>query len=258
MLSSVREAVRPLFRANILTSRMASTNFTVKFNEFGDPMKVLTHEECPMPTIKETNFVLIRVLASPINPADINVIQGTYGVKPALPANAGLEGVGVILETGSGVKILKKDDWVLLPGDNWGTWRQFGVASEKGLRAISNKLDLATACTLSVNPPTAYRMLKDFVDLSNGETIIQNGANSGVGQAVIQIAKAMGLRTVNIVRNRPNIDELKQQLKSIGADYVVTEEELRLPSMKDIFREMPLPRLALNCVGGTICSDMMR
>lgn len=66
------------------------------------------------------------------------------------------------------------------------------------LRVVSNKLELVTACTLAVNPPTAYRMLKDFVDLKKGDTVIQNGANSGVGQAVIQIAKAMGYHTVSL------------------------------------------------------------
>lgn len=39
-----------------------------------------------------------------------------------------------------------------------------------------------------MNPPTAYRMLKDFVDLKPGDTVIQNGANSAVGKAVIQVS----------------------------------------------------------------------
>jgi trans-2-enoyl-CoA reductase len=38
-----------------------------------------------------------------------------------------------------------------------------------------------------VNPPTAYRMLKDFVKLNPGDTVIQNGANSAVGRNVIQV-----------------------------------------------------------------------
>jgi len=45
-------------------------------------------------------------------------------------------------------------------------------------------------------------MLKDFVDLRPGDWIIQNGANSAAGQAVIQIAAARGLKTINCVRNR--------------------------------------------------------
>lgn len=71
-------------------------------------------------------------------------------------------------------------------------------------------------------------MLRKFVpDLKPGEVVIQNGANSAAGQAVIQIAKKMGLTTVNIVRDRKDIDTLKNELKDIGADYVWTEEELR-------------------------------
>lgn len=45
-------------------------------------------------------------------------------------------------------------------------------------------------------------MLKDFVTLQKGDTVIQNGSNSGVGQAVIQIAKAWGINTINVVRSR--------------------------------------------------------
>jgi trans-2-enoyl-CoA reductase len=48
-----------------------------------------------------------------------------------------------------------------------------------------------------------------------------------VGQAVIEIAKSMKVITVNIVRDRPNIDELKNELRRLGADHVFTEQELR-------------------------------
>ena len=56
------------------------------------------------------------------------------------------------------------------------------------------------------------RMLKDFVSLKPGDCVLQNGANSAVGQAVIQIAKTMGVTTVNVVRDREDIDSLKQRL----------------------------------------------
>lgn len=45
-------------------------------------------------------------------------------------------------------------------------------------------------------------MLTDFRSLSAGDYVIQNGANSAVGQAVIQIAAARNLRTINVVRDR--------------------------------------------------------
>lgn len=62
---------------------------------------------------------------------------------------------------------------------------------------------------LNVNPCTAYRMLKDFVNLKSGDTVIQNGANSAVGQFVIQLCKIFGYKSINIVRDRTDIDCLK-------------------------------------------------
>ncbi len=58
------------------------------------------------------------------------------------------------------------------------------------------------AATIAVNPCTAYRMLHDFVQLEKNDVIVQNGANSGVGQYVIQIAKSLGIRSANVVRDR--------------------------------------------------------
>lgn len=62
---------------------------------------------------------------------------------------------------------------------------------------------------LNVNPCTAYRMLKDFVSLKAGDTVIQNGGNSAVGQMVIQLCKVWNYKSVSVVRDRPNIQELK-------------------------------------------------
>ena len=45
-------------------------------------------------------------------------------------------------------------------------------------------------------------MLKDFAQLKEGDYVLQNGANSQVGLAVIQLAKAWGLKTINFVRDR--------------------------------------------------------
>ena len=117
---------------------------------------------------------------------------------------------------------------------------------------------IAGLSVMRINPGTAFRMIKDFVpNLKAGDVIIQNGANSAVGQAVIQIAKHMELRTVNLVRDREDIAQLKHYLTGIGADYVWTENELR--TAKE-FRDNILPkaRLALNCVGGSSSTEIAK
>lgn len=234
-----------------LLSRLFKTKSeSLVYAEHGDPEKVLRLEK------EETsNFgprsVLLHMLAAPVNPADINQIQGTYGLKASLPAVGGAEGVGEVTEIGKEVKGLAKGDQVVLRVElGLGSWRRHLVVSEDQVLKIPPSLPVDGAATISANPCTAFRMLTDFEDLQPGETVIQNGANSAVGQAVIQIAAAWGVNTVNIVRNRPHIEQLKSHLKDLGANYVLTDEDLKSSNMTDIMKSIKPPKLAFNCVGG--------
>uniref|UniRef100_A0AAY4BZV1 Enoyl-[acyl-carrier-protein] reductase, mitochondrial n=1 Tax=Denticeps clupeoides TaxID=299321 RepID=A0AAY4BZV1_9TELE len=141
--------------------------------------------------------VQLRVLAAPVNPADVNMIQGTYPILPEFPAVGGNEGVGDVLEVGHEVTSLSAGDWVIPVDTGFG-----GRSKRSYLLPVPRDISLLGAVTIGVNPCTAYRMLHDFQPLSPGSTVIQNGANSGVGQVVIQIAAAMGLGTINVIRER--------------------------------------------------------
>ncbi|KFV56664.1 hypothetical protein N328_07228, partial [Gavia stellata] len=202
--------------------------------------------------------VHVKMLAAPINPADINMIQGTYAILSPLPAAGGsgrlwreLRSLNVFLSLPT---FCAACDAAGTPG----TWRTQGVFPEETLMKVPSDIPVLCAATLSVNPCTAYRMLADFETLAPGDSVIQNAANSGVGQAVIQIAKASGVKTINVVRERPDLPKLVERLKALGADHVVTEEMLRKPEMKDVFKSIPKPRLALNCVGGKSTTEMLR
>ncbi|KAJ9585290.1 hypothetical protein L9F63_002920 [Diploptera punctata] len=215
------------------------------YSEYGDPSKVVQQVTQTLPD-PGSNEIVVRMLAAPVNPADINTIQGVYAVvKPKLPSIPGNEGS------------FKPGDRVLPKGIAWGTWRTHAVCDAKEMIKVSSDIGIVEAATMIVNPCTAYRMLKDFVQLSKGDTVIQNGANSACGQNVIQICKAWGITSVNIVRNRENIDELKAFLTDLGATHVLTEEELRTTQLFKTSQILK-PKLALNCVGGKNALDCLR
>ncbi|QQP41108.1 putative trans-2-enoyl-CoA reductase_ mitochondrial, partial [Caligus rogercresseyi] len=111
------------------------------------------------------------------------------------------------------------------------------------------------AAMLKINPSTAYLMLKTFTSLSPGDVVIQNGANSGVGRSLIQIARSMDITTVNVIRKREGLEDLKRDLSSLGADHVLTEEELR---STDLFKSQRISKakLAFNCVGGASSTEI--
>ncbi|XP_045195674.2 enoyl-[acyl-carrier-protein] reductase, mitochondrial-like [Mercenaria mercenaria] len=234
-------------------------SMSVVYNEYGNPNKVLKTENCQLSKCLQADEVLVKMLMAPVNPSDINMVEGTYFMKPKLPAVAGNEGVGEVLDVGTNVKSLKTGDWVIPNQAGFGTWRTHAVADYPRLRKISNDIPPLSAATIVVNPSTAYRMLKDFGNLKPGDVVIQNSANSAVGQSVIQIAKAWNLRTINIVRGRDNLDDLVEQLKQLGATHVVTEEFSRTPEMKELIKSLgAAPKLALNGVGGKSATELLR
>lgn len=226
------------------------------YEKYGEPADVL-HVQNQTINKPEGEQVSVKWLLAPINPADINIIQGKYPNKPPLPAIPGNEGVGEVIAIGSNVKNLNIGDRVVPNRVNLGTWRTHANYSSNLLMKVPKELGTVEASMLNVNPCTAYRMLRDFVSLKAGDTVIQNGGNSAVGQMVIQLCRAWNYKSVSIVRNRPNIQELKDQLINIGADEVLTEEELR---KTDIFKskKLPAPKLALNCICGQSATEIMR
>ncbi|XP_018411792.1 PREDICTED: trans-2-enoyl-CoA reductase, mitochondrial-like [Nanorana parkeri] len=196
------------------------------------------------------------MLAAPVNPADVNMLQGNYGILPNLPAVGGNEGVGEVIKVGCQVHNLKPGQWVVPIDCGFGTWRTEAVCKANEVIAVDKDISVISAATLSVNPCTAYRMLTDFMTLRPGDTVIQNGANSGVGQAVIQICASMGVNTINVIRDRSNLSEMIKKLQSLGANYVITEDMLQNEGMAHLFKVGERPKLALNCVGGSSAGNL--
>jgi len=243
----------------------------LRYRQFGQPRDVLRLEERDLPLLA-ANKVLLKFLAAPINPADINQIQGVYPSRPDFSkapqreegAVAGNEGLAEVLDVGPSTGEhfgLKRGDWVLPAAKCLGTWRTHAVVEADQVLKVprSPPLTVLQAATLFVNPCTAYRMLRDFGELEEGDYIIQNAANSAVGQYVIQLAKAWGYRTVNVVRSRPQFEDLAGQLKSLGADIVVEDSALAKSETRAMLAALNAPiKLGLNAVGGKAVASLSR
>jgi len=187
---------------------------------------------------------LIKVLAAPINPSDILTLTGHYGVLPPLPAVGGNEGVGVVAQLGPGVTAPAVGQTVLLPVGG-GTWSTHMVADAAKLMPLPNGVDPLQLAMMTVNPPTAYLMLKEFVDLQPGEWVIQNAANSGVGEYLVQLAKMRGLKTVNIVRRESAV----AAVKALGGDVVLVDGPGLAKQVAEATGRSKI-RLGIDAVGG--------
>jgi trans-2-enoyl-CoA reductase len=222
---------------------MSRTFKAAIYETHGNPAEVLRIVERPWPEPRPDE-VLVKMSAAPINPADLNSIEGKYPIRPPLPATPGMEGAGIVSEVGSAVRDLAVGTQVILP-HSFGTWREVSTIAADKLVTIPPEIEPVQAALLKVNPITAWRTLHDFVSLRPGEWLIQNAANSGAGQCVIQIARELGYRTVNVVRRA----ELVEELRALGGDVVLVDGENLRDEVVAATERAPI-RLALNAVGG--------
>jgi trans-2-enoyl-CoA reductase len=222
---------------------MSKNILAAVYERHGNPADVLRVESRPWPT-PAAGEAIVKMEAAPINPADLNQIEGKYPIRAELPATPGFEGAGVVVDLGGNVTNVVAGALVILP-HNVGTWREAVAVKADELVVVPAGIEPVHAAMLKINPMTAWRLLHDYVDLQKAEWLIQNAANSAAGRAVIQIARELGYKTVNVVRRAELIDELRGE----GGDIVLVDGENLRHEVKDATNGAPI-RLGLNAVGG--------
>ena len=189
----------------------------IRFEKFGEPSEVLRVAEVPIPEPGKGE-VRVRMIASPINPSDILTVQGRYGVLPELPATPGYEGVGVVDKAGPGLigKLLVGKRVAVLnqAGANWGEY-----VTLPAIRAVPVSSDIPDAQVASffVNPATVLAMARHVLAVPKGAWLLQSAAGSTLGRMMIKLGRHDGFKTLNVVRRREAVDELK----ALGGDAVI-------------------------------------
>ena len=151
-----------------------------------------------------------------------------------------------------------KGDWVLPRATGLGTWRtHLQVPADRVQRIDKAGLAAADAAAVTVNPLTALRLLADFGAPAPGDWVVLNGANSAVGRAVLQLARARGIQNIAVVRDRAGDaaqEALAMELRGLGATHVLRESEVLDKGFPERVAAWTggadRVRLALNCVGG--------
>jgi mitochondrial enoyl-[acyl-carrier protein] reductase / trans-2-enoyl-CoA reductase len=219
------------------------------FSQTGKPAEVL-EKQAFSPRPPQSGEVLARILAAPVNPADLNTIEGTYGVKLELPATPGIEGCGVVeasedaaFQPGDKVIFLRRAD----------TWATHTTVRADTLFKLPPDIDPLQAAMLKVNPATAWRLLHGIESAKPGDWIVQNAGNSAVGRCAIQLARDLGIRTISFVRRPELIDELHQ----LGGDHVFLDDDDGLAAAKSALGGANAA-LAFNAVGGDSALRLMK
>lgn len=192
------------------------------------------------PAAPRPGEVTVDMLVLTINPADILMLEGRYGVRPPAPFVPGSEGVGRISAVGADVALRVGDIVMPMPGNAW--IEQITLPARQVV-ALPATVDLDQAAMLKANPATALAMLEDIVSMQTGDWVILNAANSAVGQNVVKVGQALGLRIACVVRR----EDAAQGLRDLGAEVVLVDGGTGAPPA---LPDGEKARLALDAIGG--------
>lgn len=191
------------------------------------------------PRAPKEGEIRLDLLAMTINPADLLMLTGDYGIRPRKPFTPGAEAAARVVELGPGVDTVRVGDIVLpMPGNCW--TETMTIPAAQTIR-MPDGIDLAQAAMLKANPATASVMLRDIRSLTAGDWVVQNAGNSAVGQNIVRIAAKRGLNLLSIVR-RP---EAAEQARAAGAEHVIVDR-----GEGPIDTDLPKAQLAFDAVGG--------
>lgn len=193
-------------------------------HEYGAP-DVLKIEQVQRPEPNDDE-VLVRVIASSVNPADPLTLSGKYAKEfgTHLPLIAGYDIAGVVEKTGANVTKLKVGDAVYGYPTFGGGWADYVTVKEWEVAPKPKSLKFVEAAAVPMGALTAWQALVDVAKLQPGQTILIHGGSGGVGSFAVQIAKARGARVI-ATASTANQDLLKQLGVDVTVDYTKTKFE---------------------------------
>ena len=198
----------------------------VVVDQLGTPERLRVVEVAePLPGPDE---VLVRVHAAPVNYVDLLVLGGTYQFLPPLPFIPGKGPAGVVAALGMGVTGLQIGDRVLAMAEEGGYAEAVTVRADQCYR-LPPSMSFNEAASMSLVYDTAWFALRERARLEAAETVLVLGASGGVGQAAIQLARAMGARVLAGIQ-RP---ERAALVRRAGADAVI---DLSAANLRDSLR----------------------
>lgn len=156
------------------------------------------------------NDVRVGIRAAGLNFPDLLMTRGEYQFKPELPFVPGMEGAGVVLETGSRVAGWRPGDAVRFGGKQGAFAEEIVVAADR-LRPVRPELSMEEAASFGATGITAWVALNRIGKLRRGETLLVHGARGGVGSACVQLGLHMGARVIATASNPDHLAPLTRQ-----------------------------------------------
>lgn len=199
----------------------------IVIEQFGGPPQLqLNNVEIPVP---KAHQVLVKVTAAGVNFMDIGTRLGQLSAYLTPPLIPGVEGAGVVIESGAAVSEFKQGDrvaWVYA----WGSYAEYVLVEAASLVKIPPDLDDQSAAAVMMQGITASHFATDFFPVEPGHVALVNAAAGGLGGLLTQIVKIRG----GIVIGRVSDAKKVAAAKAAGADQVIVSKQGFAPEVLEL------------------------
>ena len=170
--------------------------------------------------------VLVEVRAMGLNRADLTVAGGaSHGSTGGAGTIVGMEWSGDVVEVGANVRDIAPGDRVMCSGGSG--YAEFAVADYGRVQKIPDgNVSYEVAATLPIALYTMHNAVVTRGRLAKGESILIQGASTGVGLMGMQIAKHIG--AAKVIGSSTNA-ERRAKLTEFGADLVIDSSDPNWP-----------------------------
>ncbi|MCF2859215.1 zinc-binding alcohol dehydrogenase family protein [Pseudoalteromonas sp. SMS1] len=212
----------------------------------------LQYTDVVRPTLA-SGQVLVKVAAAPVNFIDTVIREGNMppGMMPNLPFIPGVEGSGVIIDA-NGTKLTNGKKVAFLGPIGAAMYAQYAAIDADRLIVLDDDADLLAAGAMPVTYFTAYHMLHNVVRAQQDKVALIYASTGGVGTALIQLAKAAGVKVIALDRKD---DKVTQALK-LGADYAFNSTGDWVNQVKEVTGGHGVDYIFNPVAGDTIKQDL--
>ncbi|GAB6550019.1 NADP-dependent oxidoreductase [Bacillus mobilis] len=215
----------------------------IVIDQFGS-VEELKERQVLKPVVKD-NEVLIRILATSVNPVDWKIRKGELQqqLRFSFPIILGLDVAGIIEEVGEEVECFKIGDKVYTKPENigQGSYAEFITVKSDLVSYMPTNLSFEEAASIPLAGLTAWQSLVDYAKIKEHDRVLIHAGAGGVGSLAIQIAKSFGAFVATTASSKN-----EEFLKSLGADLVIDYK-------KDKFEELLSDfDIVLDTIGGEV------
>ena len=210
--------------------------------------------------------VLVKVIARPIHPGDIQILSALPQGGPVEPIPEGtlrvpgFEGVGTIVRLGTNAKAAKRfsegQRVAFFPAK--GTWGEYVVVRHNCLLPVPDEISDHIAAQMLINTITASVLIKAGhnwlkAPITLPVYILQNAAASGVGRLLTQVALDRGVRPIRLVRSNQFAERLRSALP--GPPVFSTSDSNWKKQVREALGGYKL-EVAFDAIGGKAIDDL--